>query len=79
VKGKERTIDARPFVRRLALADDGTFEVEITAGPEGSVKPSALIGELLALPDTERPLLRVHKTATRFRATARPAAPHAAA
>jgi radical SAM family uncharacterized protein/radical SAM-linked protein len=78
VKGMARTIDARPLVRRLALVGNGTFELEIAAGPEGSVKPSAVIGELLALPETQRPLLRVHKMATRFRTADAPAAFHAA-
>jgi radical SAM-linked protein len=78
VKGTQRTIDARPFVRRLTLVGDETFEVEIAAGPEGSVKPSTLIGALLALPERDRPLLRVHKTATRFRGDAPPSTTHAA-
>ncbi|HWP66750.1 MAG TPA: TIGR03936 family radical SAM-associated protein, partial [Candidatus Limnocylindria bacterium] len=78
VKGKPRTVDARAVVRRLAVVADDAVEMEITAGPEGSVKPSALLGELLALPERERPLLRVHKTATRFRTPAPTAAPHAA-
>jgi hypothetical protein len=78
VKGTQRTIDARPFVQRLELIDEQTVEVEISAGPEGSVKPSTLVGELLGLPEAERPLLRVHKTATRFRGDAQPAATHAA-
>ena len=73
VKGTQRTIDARPFVQRLTLMANGAFEVEITAGPEGSVKASTLIGELLGLPEAERPLLRVHKTATRFHAAESPA------
>jgi radical SAM-linked protein len=79
VKGTQRTFDARPYVQRLTLTASGTFEVEITAGPEGSVKASTLIGELLGLPDAERPLLRVHKTATRFHAAESSATPtHAA-
>ena len=39
-------------------------------GPEGTVKPGALLGELLAIPPEEVPTLRVHKVATRFRAGA---------
>jgi radical SAM-linked protein len=77
VKGKERTVDARPFVRHLALAGDTRFVVEIAAGLGGSIKPSTLVGQLLGLSDDQRALLRVHKTATRFRdpepATARSA------
>jgi len=69
VKGKERTVDARPFVRRLALSGDTRFVVEIAAGLGGSIKPSTLVGQLLGLQDDQRALLRVHKTATRFRDT----------
>jgi len=78
VKGTERTIDARPLVRRLAVVGDGTFEVEIAAGPAGSVKPSTVVGELLGLPEAQRPLLRVHKTATRFHPADASATIHAA-
>jgi hypothetical protein len=78
VKGTRRTVDARSFVRRLELVDERTVEVEISAGPEGSVKPSTLIGELLGLPEAERPLLRVHKTASHFRDGGPAAATHAA-
>jgi radical SAM family uncharacterized protein/radical SAM-linked protein len=78
VKGTVRTIDARPFVRRLVLAGDHAFEIEITAGPEGSVKPSTLVGALLGLHESERALLRVHKTATLFRDGASRTAIHAA-
>ena len=74
VKGKERTVDARPFVRRLALSGDTRFVMEIAAGLGGSIKPSTLVGHLLGLEDDQRALLRVHKTATRFR-DAEPATP----
>jgi radical SAM-linked protein len=74
VKGTVRTVDARPFVQRLALVGTTALEIEITAGPGGSVKASTLVGELLGLPEADRPLLRVHKTATRFHDPGTPAA-----
>ena len=39
----------------------------VAVGPEGTLKPEALLGPLLALPESALPALRVHKVATRFR------------
>src|SRR6184192_2498890 len=66
----ERTVDARRFVRTLALSAPQRLSLELAVGPEGTVKPGALLGELLAIPPEEVPTLRVHKVATRFRAAA---------
>jgi len=66
----ERTVDARRFVRALALSAPGRLSLELAVGPEGTVKPRAFLGELLAIPPEEVPTLRVHKVATRFRAAA---------
>ncbi len=66
----ERTVDARRFVRALAMSAPQRLSLELAVGPEGTVKPGALLGELLAIPPEEVPTLRVHKVATRFRAAA---------
>ena len=34
--------------------------------PSGGIKPSAVVGALLELPDAELPVLRVHKVETHF-------------
>ena len=66
----ERTVDARRFVRALEMTAPQRLSLELAVGPEGTVKPGALLGELLAIPPEEVPTLRVHKVATRFRAAA---------
>src|SRR5438034_387750 len=66
----ERTVDARRFVRSLEMTAPQRLPLELAVGPEGTVKPGALLGELLAIPPEEVPTLRVHKVATRFRAGA---------
>jgi len=66
----ERTVDARRFVRTLALSAPQRLSLELAVGPEGTVKPGAFLGELFAIPPEEVPTLRVHKVATRFRAAA---------
>ena len=66
----ERTVDARLFVRALELVAPQRLSLELAVGPEGTVKPGALLGELLAIPPEAVPTLRVHKVATRFRAAA---------
>jgi radical SAM family uncharacterized protein/radical SAM-linked protein len=67
-KTGERIVDARPLVHDLAVTAPGRLVLEVAGGPRGSVKPSAVVGTLLALPAEVQPLLRVHKVATRFRA-----------
>ena len=57
----------------MSLVCDGTGAaptLEVTVASEGTLKPSAIVGALLDLPDTVPPALRVHKLATRFRAAA---------
>jgi len=66
----ERTVDACRFVRGLEMTAPQRLSLELAVGPEGTVKPGALLGELLAIPPEEVPTLRVHKVATRFRAAA---------
>jgi radical SAM-linked protein len=69
-KSGERTVDARHFIRRLDLAGPGRLALEIAAGQDGTLKPEVFLGELLTLAPSQRPGLRVHKVATRFRAAA---------
>jgi radical SAM family uncharacterized protein/radical SAM-linked protein len=66
----ERTVDARRFVRTLEHTADTRLRLEIAIGPDGTVKPLALVAALLGLSADAAPLLRVHKIATRFRAPA---------
>jgi hypothetical protein len=66
----ERTIDARRFVRALEPCGTAGLRAEIAIGPEGTLKPSVLVAELLGLPPTSAAALRVHKVATRFRVPA---------
>ena len=63
-------MDACRFVRGLEMTAPQRLSLELAVGPEGTVKPGALLGELLAIPPEEVPTLRVHKVATRFRAAA---------
>jgi radical SAM-linked protein len=66
----ERTLDARPFVRALDVAGPTRLVLELAIGPTGTVRPGALVAELLGIPPDLVPTLRVHKLATRFRDTA---------
>ena len=66
----DRTVDARRFVHALAQAGPQRLTLELAVGPDGTVKPGALLGELLAIPPDVIPALRVHKLATRFREAA---------
>src|SRR5207253_1296363 len=49
----ERTVDARRFVRALAMSAPLRLSLELAVGPEGTVKPGAFLGELLAIPPEE--------------------------
>jgi radical SAM family uncharacterized protein/radical SAM-linked protein len=69
-KSGARTVDARHFVRALEVAGPQRLHLELAVGPEGTLKPGALLGELLALPDAAVAALRVHKVSTRFREAA---------
>jgi radical SAM-linked protein len=67
IKGRERLVDARPRVRDVTLAGPGRLRVDVRVGDGASVGPALLVGEILGLPTTERPKLRVHKLGTEFR------------
>jgi radical SAM family uncharacterized protein/radical SAM-linked protein len=69
-KNGDRMVDARPFVRALADAGPHRLRLELAVGPEGTVKPGAVVGALLDIPAADVAQLRVHKVATRFRAAA---------
>ncbi|HLK11836.1 MAG TPA: TIGR03960 family B12-binding radical SAM protein [Candidatus Binatia bacterium] len=72
-RGGERTVDARRFVRRLAVTGPTRLAIEMAAGQDGTLKPEVFLGELLGLPPDTRPALRVHKVATQFRGGEAPA------
>jgi hypothetical protein len=61
-----RSIDARRLVRDLALTGPGRLRLELAVESSGGVKPSAVVGALLAIAEAELPVLRVHKVATHF-------------
>jgi radical SAM family uncharacterized protein/radical SAM-linked protein len=65
-KHGERIVDGRRVVRELAHPAPLTLVVELGVGPEGTVKPGALMAALLALPDEAVSMLRIHKRATRL-------------
>jgi hypothetical protein len=50
------------------MAGPGRLRVDIAVGPEGTLRPPAVVGELLALAPDVLPTLHVHKVATRFHA-----------
>ena len=63
-KRGERTIDGRHMVRDLAQHGALGLRFELTAGPEGTLKPGTVVATVLGLPDAVAPLLRIHKRAT---------------
>jgi radical SAM family uncharacterized protein/radical SAM-linked protein len=70
-----KRVDARRFVRALTRTGPQTLRVEIAMGPDGTLKPGAILAELLPIRPSELPALRVQKTATRFHADAAAGAP----
>jgi len=61
-KGEKRTLDVRPFVLRLAVADGNTLELELLSGQsQAGVKPMELLGAILHLPAAEVHVARVLK------------------
>ena len=65
-KAGTRSIDARRLVRELVVMGPGRLRLELAVEPSGGIKPSAVVGALLELPDAELPVLRVHKVETHF-------------
>jgi radical SAM family uncharacterized protein/radical SAM-linked protein len=65
-KRGERTVDGRAMVRALVQSAPQRLRFELTAGPEGTLKPNVLVATLLDLPADVAPLLRIHKRATRL-------------
>jgi radical SAM family uncharacterized protein/radical SAM-linked protein len=72
-KSGDRIVDARRVVRTLDLAGPQRLVLELLVEREGTLKPELFAGELLAIPPAARPVLRVHKRATRFRDAPEPA------
>jgi radical SAM-linked protein len=77
-KRGERTIEGRHMVRDLAQHGALGLRFELTAGPEGTLKPSTVIATVLGLPDAVTPLLRIHKRATCLATAAAESTPLAA-
>ncbi len=73
-KRGERIVDGRQAVTALEMVAPQRLALEIAVGPDGTLRPSAIVAALLELPPDALPALRTHKLATRFRA-----APDAAA
>src|SRR5262249_26031400 len=65
-KRGERVVDARRMVGDLVHSGPQRLTVELTAGPEGTLKPGLLVAALLDLPADVVPLLRIHKRASRL-------------
>jgi radical SAM-linked protein len=62
----ERLVDARRVVHALAHVGPRRVRLEVAVEREGTLKPELVVGELLGIPHAERPILHVHKVATRF-------------
>jgi hypothetical protein len=72
-KSGTRSIDARRLVRDLSQTGPGRLRLELVVESTGGIKPSAVVGALLALAEAELPVLRVHKVATHFHTSPAPA------
>src|SRR5262249_22731660 len=70
----DRSVDARRFVASLVQAAPRRLLLELSIGPEGTIRPGALVGELLSLSSDAVATLPVHKRGTRLRASAAAAA-----
>ena len=64
------TVDARRYVRALVRTAPQRLRLELAIGPEGTVKPGALLAALLPIAPEAVPTVRIHKLATRFHAAA---------
>jgi radical SAM family uncharacterized protein/radical SAM-linked protein len=72
-KGRERIVNARPFVARVCLSDDAAIDATILCGPTGTLKPTDLLAAILDLdPETAR-ALPARKITTFFDAHSSPA------
>ncbi len=67
-KRGERVVDGRPTVTALEVAAAQRLVLELAVGPDGTLRPSAVIAALLGLSPEAVPALRMHKIATRFHA-----------
>jgi len=69
-KSGERVVDAHQFVRALDVTAPDRLRIEVAIGPDGTLRPSTLVGALLDMPAEAVVALRVHKVATRLHGTA---------
>jgi radical SAM family uncharacterized protein/radical SAM-linked protein len=67
VKGVMRTINARPFVTSLTLAERGVIQTTIRFGPEGTLKPADLVAAVLNLDASSVRHLSILKVGTVLR------------
>jgi radical SAM family uncharacterized protein/radical SAM-linked protein len=73
-KRGERLVDAQRSVTALEVVSPSRLVIEIAVGPEGTLRPSAIVAALLELDAAAATMLAVHKIATRFHATSEPIA-----
>ena len=73
-KRGERLVDAQLSVTALEHVSPSRLVIEIAVGPEGTLRPSAIVAALLDLDAGAATMLAVHKVATRFHATSEPIA-----
>jgi radical SAM family uncharacterized protein/radical SAM-linked protein len=67
-KRGERVVDGRHAVTAVEVVTPQRLAIEIAVGPDGTLRPSAVVAALLDLPPGALPALRTHKLATRFHA-----------
>jgi radical SAM family uncharacterized protein/radical SAM-linked protein len=66
-KGKDRIVNARPYVDSLQLGDGTTVETTILHGAAGTLKPLDLLAAILEIDAPAARALPVHKVAAIFR------------
>jgi hypothetical protein len=71
---RRRLVDAQRSVTALEVVSPSRLVIEIAVGPEGTLRPSAIVAALLDLDAAAATMLAVHKIATRFHATSEPIA-----
>lgn len=65
-KGRDRTINGRPFVATLDLIEPATIDTTILFGPAGTLKPTDMLAAVLDLEPQHARALPVRKIATIF-------------
>ncbi|MBI5048326.1 MAG: TIGR03960 family B12-binding radical SAM protein [Deltaproteobacteria bacterium] len=60
-EGKKRSINMRPLIKRLSLADDNTLQLTLGKGESGNMKPYEVAAHLLGISDNESRLIPILK------------------